>query len=254
MLKRHASHFLERRAVAALEFGLCVPLLVLLLMGLVDIAKGLILWEQVNNTARAIGLSATSLAIQPDGSSSLSVAAAQQAMSAIYAEMPWLRSGIEQGTRSVTLSAITYVPTPSSCLPTATDNCGPWSAAVAWSVAYQGGYASGTGQRDPLFQANLVTRSCTMAPIQIAANSVQGPPLNVVRTLNVTQPEPILVADVHYQYKPVFYRFVTGPLDFWSSSYYPSRSINSTAGPAYQYTKYDITNQANGAGKCSGWS
>jgi Flp pilus assembly protein TadG len=254
MLNRHVRHLRDGTGVAALEFGLCAPLLSLFVMALVDIAKGLILWEQVNNTARAIALSATTIAIQPDLSSSLTVAQAQQAMSAIYAEMPWLRSGIEQGKRSVTLSAITFVPSPASCVPTASDTCGTWSPAIAWSVAYQGGYNSGTAQYDSFFQANQLTRSCQTAPVQVSPSATANSPLTVVRTLNVTQPEPILVADVHYQYKPLFYKFVTGKLDFWSSSYYPSRSINTTATPAYQYTKYDIANQANGAGKCSGWT
>ena len=55
--------------------------------------------------------------------------------------------------------------------------------------------------------------------------------LTSLPTANVTTPDPILVADVHYQYTPLFFNFFTGPIDFWACGLWPVRSVNPAAAP-----------------------
>jgi hypothetical protein len=69
----------------------------------------------------------------------------------------------------------------------------------------------------------------------------------------VTNPDPILVVDVHYRYTPMFLNFITGPVDFWASGYWPVRSVAPGTAASQRYTKFDIANQLNGAGKCAGF-
>ena len=75
----------------------------------------------------------------------------------------------------------------------------------------------------------------------------------MLRTLNISVPDPILVADVHYQYTPMFLRFLTGPLDFWATGYWSARTGDPAKTVAQQYTRYDIANAAGGANKCAGF-
>jgi hypothetical protein len=63
--------------------------------------------------------------------------------------------------------------------------------------------------------------------------------LTNLRTLNLTNvpfvtgvlsapPSPILVVDVHLQYKPALGLVINAPLDFWVNAYWPLRSVQTT--------------------------
>ena len=78
--------------------------------------------------------------------------------------------------------------------------------------------------------------------------------LTTLPTANVVNPDAILVADVHYRYQPFIAMFVTGPIDFWASSYWSVRTAVPGSAPGAQYTKYDLANQNGGAGKCAGYT
>jgi Flp pilus assembly protein TadG len=211
----------------AIEFGIIAPVMALFLIGVFDISKVLILSAELNNASHLIPVSATTISVQPNNTTVLTGAQAQQAMSLIYAEIPWLRDGIEAHTASVTLSSVAFVPVTTGCTQTTGQNC--YTAAVMWSVAY--GDLARTAGTSPF--ATAILRPCTASLVQIQptqAIPVGQTRLTILRTANVTQPDPILVADVHYQYVPFFTKFITGPLDMWSSGYWSVRSVSALSG------------------------
>ena len=240
----------SRRGIAAIEFALIAPLFGTMIIGVFDTAKAVILWEQVQNTAHLVATSAATVStINPDKSTTLSAAAAQQSMSIIYAEMPWVRSLIEQGQRSVTLTSVEFKPLSNGCTPTAGQNC--YAANVAWSAAYAGGQAGNAAQ---FVQGSTALRACgSLTQLTPKASIPVGmTPLTVLRTANVSQPDAIIVADVHYQYSPMFFRFVTGKIDFWSTYHHSVRIGTTTVSPGLQYTLYGGSSASNATGNCPG--
>ncbi len=237
-----------RRAVAALEFALIAPAAVTLGLGIYDIAMAVIVRQEITNAARLIPLSASNLAVQPDKSTSLTVAQVQQSLSGIFAEMPGRRNGTQVGLASVTLSSVTFTQVNPSCNPSKT-TC-PMVPQVVWSVAYADPPGRNPGNLNT-FQT--VTRPC-MRLKQTAPGANTPGDLTSLPTANVVNPDAILVADVHYQYQPFIAVFLTGPIDFWASGFWSVRTAVAGSAPAAQYTKYDIANQNGGAGKCAGYT
>ena len=239
-----------RRGVAALEFALIAPMIIVLMIGVFDIARAMIIRQQVYNAAHMIPISASSLAVQPDKSTSLTVSQVQQSLSAIFAALPWRRSGALSGPTSVIMSSVTFNQIDPGCIATASTPCGV-TPNVAWSVAY----VDPPGRVDNGNPFMVVTRACGVllqtAPTPEAASYASE--LRSLPTTNVTDPDPILVVDVFYKFTPLFFDFITGPVDFWASGYWPVRSVDPNASPAAQYTKYDIADQNGGAGKCPGY-
>jgi hypothetical protein len=238
----------KSRANVAIEFAIIGPVMITLILGLYDVSKAMILYQEVYNSAHDSALAASIMAEQPDQTTSLTVAQTQQAMSIFYAEMPWVRSGIETGTHSVTLSSITFQQTVSTCVPSSTNVCAT-TPYVTWSIPYQWGDGR---QAQP-------SRPCATGPspqptTAVAASSVTAGSLTTIGTAGVQNPDPILVVDVHYRYTPMFTNFVTGPIDFWVTAYWPVRSAATGTATYLQYTKFDPTNQLSGLAKCSPWS
>ena len=232
----------ERRAVAAMEFGLVAPVMVVMVIGVFDLSKAGIIWEQTWSAARSIAESASTVALQPDGSTSLSQAQATEALSIVFAEMPWLRAGIATGvgdttsvpgsTVSAVLSGVSYQPNSSSCTSACT-----YAAIVEWSKAY-GAYNFITGA--------TVLRPCVTL-LQVAPGT--PPSLTTVPTsrlqsalqaANSNQPDPFLVADVTFKYTPFFWRYVTGPVTFRATAFWTPRSsaISTSENP---WTTYSAT-------------
>ena len=151
--------------------------------------------------------------------------------------MPWLRDLVEKSiTKSVTLSSVTFVPV-ANCQLSSLTNC--YVPYVAWSTYYGGG----NGQASNPFLA--VRRPCgTMLQKGPTDPILASQLLLTLRTLGISEPDPILVADVHYQYHPLFLKFVTGPLDFWATGYWSVRSVNPTLSETQQYTSYAPTDAA----------
>ena len=231
-----------RRANVGIEFALIGPIMIVFVIGIYDTARGMILYQEVENAAHTIPLSASIVAIQPNQTTSLTAAQVQQAMSIVYAEMPWVRSGAVTGTRSVTMSSVVFLKTVATCNPLTT-TCA-YTPTVVWSVAYASN--NGTGFTN-------VTRPCGSLT-QTAPNAGASSNLSNLRTANVVNPDPILVVDVHFQYTPTFFTFISGPLDFWSSGYWPVRTAPPNTPTAQQYTTYDTANVMGGAGKCPGYT
>jgi hypothetical protein len=230
----------ERRSVAALEFALILPLMLVLLAGVYDITEALIVYNTINDTANNVVETGTILALKdhPDHSTALSYDQVQLAESTIWADFPDLRRGQKTGTKSVTLSAIDYQP-PSGCNSGA--QCSEYAAYVVWSEAYTGGSSGQT------FQNNL--RTCSPSTSNGAENQVAaGTSLglvgqtnsftNTLATLGVstnsgypngdeTGPSPILVADVTFTYTPLFNFYIKSNITFLSSAMWPVRSVKN---------------------------
>jgi Flp pilus assembly protein TadG len=224
-----------RRAVVALEFGIIAPVMALLVIGVFDISKAAILWEQVWAASRGISESAATLAIQTDGSAQLTNAQGTQALSLVLAEIPWLRGGIATTgetssnagqTVSAVLTSVDY-----EIAPGCTSNCG-YLATVKWSKAYN----------LPGFVTSGVLRPCGSTKALFLQQTAPGSPPSLatittseVETLpksGIAVPDPFLMADVKLTYKPYFFNFVTGSVTFWATSYWPVRSsVPSTTTP-----------------------
>jgi Flp pilus assembly protein TadG len=161
----------DRRSTAAMEFALVATPLVILMLGVYELCNAAIVYEEVQNAAHSIPASASNLAVQSDtGATSLTYQQIQLAASEIWAEIPELRTGLQNGTYAVTVTSVTFIPTlpptpPKTQTVTPTSSCNPskspqklctYTPTVVWSVAYTGGKSG----RTPA----TALRSCTGAP------------------------------------------------------------------------------------------
>jgi Flp pilus assembly protein TadG len=210
--------------MAALEFGLIAPILTTILAGGYDAATAMTAWEQVNAAAKAVVESAEKASVQPDGTFDLTTIQARTAMTAVYAEIPGLPGAsnsapTQKGSFSVTLSSVAL--TPAGCQITNSTAC---TANTAWSTVLS------VGPSGQLLNSASLLRPC--GPLTITSSFTPPPgtietsdgflyPLGVVPIKNVQQPMSMLIADVQYNYKPLFFTFVTGPITLWGSAAFP---------------------------------
>ncbi len=234
-----------RRAIATLEFALIAPVMFVLLSGTYDVARVLILWSEVNDAANTIAITATNIAVaNADGTVQITYSQAQQALSLVYAEMPWVRLGIEQGARTASLSSISFQAVTGSCTPSSSQNC--YIPVVGFSLAYADSVklAGNTPGNTSSFSAGNATRSCTATITQIGptdAYKTGQTALNTLRTDNVTSPDPIMVADVSYTYTPIYHFITGGTIVLQRTVFSPLRS-GTTA----------YVGGSNATGNCSG--
>lgn len=127
----------ETRAVATLELALVAPILISVTLTVVDVARLELIRAEVHNAANAIAEAAEKMSVTTNPTTGaittqLTADQMQQAMSAIYAEIPGLNLGNGGGLfpdpYAVALSSITYTP-----LCTAATNCGTQTASLLWS-------------------------------------------------------------------------------------------------------------------------
>jgi len=150
-VKRRRERFLatDRRSVAALEFVLVAPILVILLFGVYDLSTGMIFYEETYNTAHSIAASVSDLAVnQTTGATALTFNQVQQAASEIWGGIPTLRSGSQDGIKAVTISSVVFeqTSTSASCGQTSgqTTNTPCYTPVVVWSETYAGGDSNRT--------------------------------------------------------------------------------------------------------------
>jgi Flp pilus assembly protein TadG len=219
-----------RKAVAALEFGIIAPVMALLVIGVFDISKAAILWEQVWAASRSISESAATLAIQPDGSAQLTEAQATQALSLVLAEIPWLREGtVTNGDEvrkdgkivSAVLTSVDYE-IAAGC----TSKC-DYQATVKWSKAYKfKGFKADTAILRPCGSgdagAQFLRQNDPASPKNLATIPTRG--VEILPQSGISVPDAFLMADVKLTYTPYFFNFLTGPVTFWATSYWPVRS------------------------------
>jgi hypothetical protein len=233
----------ERRSVAALEFALILPLMLILLAGVYDITEALIVDDTVTDVANGVVATGSIMALtdHTDNSTALSYDQVQLAESTIWADFPDLRRGQKNGTKSITLSSIDYQP-PGGCNSGA--ECSEYSAYVVWSEAYSGP----SGVSGQSWQNNL--RTCSPATsngaeLQVAPGTALGGPgqansfTNTLATLDVstnasypapgdeTGPSPILVSDVTFSYTPLFNFYIKSNITFIATAMWPVRSVKN---------------------------
>jgi Flp pilus assembly protein TadG len=192
----------DRRGIAAFEFALTAPILISCVLAVVDLSNAILTWRRLTIAAESIAEIATEEAAQPAGNNLITQTQAWNAMTAAFAVLPTWQSQIGASTPNyaITLSSIVYTPTVAGC----TTNCS-YIANVAWSYPFTPGTIEtrpcGIQQQVPNNQAN----SLTVLPVGIASAS------------------PILVADVATTFEPLFFAFITGPIQMLESAYLPPR-------------------------------
>ena len=216
----------DQSGTPAIEFALIAPVMFTILAGSYDATQIFIAMRQVTSTAQEIVQIATEQAVQPDQSNALTVAQAKQAMTAIYAMIPRLKSGADASRFSVTLSGIVFTAN-TGCVVGGTCT---YAGIVMWSVALPS-----PGQP--------VTRTPCGVVVQVGSDqqaTINNLPVNGMTTLSS-----VVVADVSYTYQPLFSRFVTGPVTLQRTSFLPPR-----AGTPSQYVQYDKDNASTDPAVC----
>lgn len=196
---------LRQRGVAALEFALTAPMLLVLLMSMYDIANAWLAWRRLTAAAQSVGEIATLLAVNADGSNTLTPDQGWRASTAAYASMPAL---LAQNARyGVTLSEVLF---------SAQQGCGG-----SYCAAYIGWSKGVLGTATP--------RACG-AQTAVPDTAPSGPG---VMPQSSFQAAPILVVDITYDYVPLFLGSAVGPIKMARSAYFPARSGNLDQTIAY---------------------
>jgi Flp pilus assembly protein TadG len=209
----------DRRGVAALEFALIAPVILLLTLASLDAARELLIYGQIHNAANAIAQAAEKLSVTTDPTSGavtseLTADQMQKALSTIYAEIPGLNLGnggsVFSGSFGAGLSSVSYTP---SC--TATTGCGSQTPVLLWSTQLYSGGANLLG---------TVYRSCSTTLTQVAhlpntSVSLQELASPVVSGGTAMTLVPQVVADVAYQFTPWFPFFRSSVMLYASASY-----------------------------------
>jgi Flp pilus assembly protein TadG len=203
----------SRRASAALEFAIIAPIAITLMIGVFDLARACIVWEQTCSAAQAIADAAEKLSYTVGSSlTQLTSTQMQAAMSAAYAQIPGLSLG--NGTSSsgssfiVTLSEVVFVPT---C--TTSSGCSAQVPYVSWST---------TLTQTGVSVTNSALRACgALTPVAtFPDNSTQLTEM-VSWSQNQIAMAPQVVADVQTTFVPTFSIFMR-PVTFWSSAAVPA--------------------------------
>ncbi len=202
----------SRRAVAALEFALLAPFAVALMIGVFDLARACVVWQQTCSAAQAVAEAAEKLSYTPGSpQTQLTSTQMQAAMSTAYAEITGFSLG--NGTSSsgssftVTLSEVVFSPT---C--TTSSGCSAQTPYVSWS----------TGLAQTGVSATPALRACgALTPVATFPDDGTQLTKMVSWSQNQIALTPQVVADVKTIYVPLF-ALITGPVTFWSSAAVPA--------------------------------
>ncbi len=187
---------LGRRGVAALEFAMMAPVLVLLLMFMYDTANGWITWQRLTQAARSVAQIATLLAVNANGTNTLSYDQAWRASTAAYAAMPEMLSpGAVYG---VVMTEVLFT-SPAAC------GGAMCVANVAWSKTLLG---------------SVPRRLC--GTLSAVGNTAASSP--AVLPQDAFQSAPVLVVDVTYSFRPLFLGSLVSSIPMAWSAYLPVRS------------------------------
>jgi hypothetical protein len=247
---RHPKRFRrDKSSLAALEFAIVLPIMILLLAGVYDFSEAAIIRAEVYNAADTMAASASALAVQQDGSTALTYQQVQLVESSIWALMPSLRNGIAQNSgnpKSITISSVFYFPQLGSpCVFGQTASCS-YIADIAWSEAYTGGTTGATFQNNlPTTGCSTVYTSASQSQVSATTNLSGTNNLEFFRTLGIStstatftdtgtqQNEagvaPILAVTIQYTYSPLFTFYILRPFNFWVNAYWPVRSVKNVA-------------------------
>ncbi len=226
-----------RSGTAAMEFGILAPIMTIFLLGMVDLSQAIIMQRKLNQVVQQTGLMATQLSIQPDQTTTLTVAQLNMASSVIFSILPALDAIVPYSTNgvapsyAVTVSDIVFTPTSSGCEAGLT--CTSYTANMAWSV--------------PLKYGAPYMRSCgTVTQVSASASPV------IVNNVPTTIPtagissalSSMLTVDVAYKFTPIFGRFI-GSFTMRQTAYFNQRSIVSS------YITYNTAGASSGGVVCT---
>ncbi len=230
----------RRAGIASIEFGIIAPVLGIFLLGLVDLSDAIIAERRLNAAVQQIGLMATQLSIQSDQTTSLTVAALNQASSVIFSVFPTLSSAPVYNavtnpvpSYAVTVSDIVFNPTGTTC--TAGLTCTSYTAALAWSV--------------PLQYGQQINRACgTVTQVSTAALPIYANNLpSTVPTAGISSAlTSMLVVDAIYTFTPIFAKFI-GTVTMRQTAYFNQRSYLAP------YITYNTAGAASGGVTCTGY-
>jgi hypothetical protein len=233
-VRRRAAFRADRRSIAALEFALIAPVLATLTVGIFDLARGFIIWEQINDAAEAIAEAAEKLSVttnaQGQPATMLTATQMQAAMSTVYAEIPGLQwgtgTGMFPGQFSVTLSGVVYLQANQTWC-TTNSGCTEQLPYTLWSSFFtEQPQAGGQLITSP---ASALLRSCN-GPLTPVAQFPDSPGTNQLLFMvrpgmhGVTVPlVPQVVADVRYDFTPNFpFVLGSGAITLWASATLPA--------------------------------
>ncbi len=192
-----------KRGIAAVEFALVAPILLTALLATTDIALATITRRSVTAVAQEVAEIASAMAVQPNSTNQLTDAQALLSTDAVFGIFPTWKSLVGTGAYSVTMSDIQFQPTVVGCQSGCTYN-----AQVAWS------YANPYGQN--------VLRTC--GALSQSANTAS--PSYTSLPAGAFSATSVLVVDVNYTYKPIFFGFVINNIPMMATVYVPPRIGN----------------------------
>ncbi len=227
----------DARGVAAMEFAMVAPIVLFLVWGVWDITRALLAWEETYHAAEAIAQAAEKMSVttktQAGSTQPLTMLTAQNmqdAMTTIYAEMPWLHlgdgTGLFLGHYQVTLSGVSFDPT---CPASVNNACGTQTPTVLWSSYLTLSGGGGQLATPPLGNPLALYRLC--GPLV----SVAQFPNNGNQLFDMINPNkdggpgaanmiliPQVVADVVYTYTPSFPLLSHFTYNFYASATFPA--------------------------------
>lgn len=189
----------ENQGFAAVEFGLALPVLGLMLLGFVELDRYAWATRQLEMTANAIAqMLSQSQKVEP-----VDMKYAQDSVMVLFPRA--LQDGARLGQSwdnmvKVGMSAVDFTPTVPGCVSACT-----YQAKVAWS---------GGSDRRP---CNTVM---TPAPDNTAPSKTTLP-------TDVYGPNALIVVDLTFAYQPLFATQIFGPLTIRRSSYLQPRYVNN---------------------------
>jgi Flp pilus assembly protein TadG len=218
----------SRSGLAAVEFALIVPILVMMCAGLYDLTTAFLASQRLNMAALSIAQIATYQAAntsQPN-QNILTLPQITAATSAVYVYLPDTMQA-SSSAFGVVLTSVVVTKKTASC----TSAC-VYVSNVAWTGRYQGGAGPG--------------RSCGTNAMAWVANTT--PPSASTLPTSLQQPQPILVVDVYYTFRPIFYQFLTGDFVMMRSAHFSPRT-----GTTANWVQYYPTGSSDPTVECSGY-
>ena len=194
----------DRRAVAALEFGLLAPVLIVIVMGVYDVTNGIVAWWQLSAAAAATARIATTYAATPNNTNVLSTTQAATASTAVFAVLPALAKG-PASQYGVTISSVVMAPSVPGCTSACT-----YVANTAWSLALQG--------------------VSPKRPCGKLAGVPDGTPSSIgTLPLDAFTSSPLIVVDVTYDFTPMFTQLFGAGAVFMETAYLATRTGTDAA-------------------------
>lgn len=199
MKKLRLSNFAKAQAgVAAIEFALVMPILVLMFLGLIETSRYFLISKRVNNAAASVAqILSTSTKARPE----VELRFMAGAIYAIPTIEPDTRSagGSVWGAHSVAISSIEFVPLASSCM---NSNC-PFDAMVKYTYSTNANEMRKCGRATPVNDGVALTHK-TLPKTLYGAGST-------------------LAVDISYSYKPLFGSRFFGEMTLFRSAFMAPR-------------------------------